>query len=81
MHTLVTYLALGLGGLFFCMALLLALIFRMTTHRRSIYDICANTEDGNGCLMSVICISVLLVSVLCFIVAIGNSATVNALGG
>ena len=80
MHILITYVALGLGALFFCMTFILALIFRLTTHRRSIYDICANMADGKGCLMSAICVSALLVSLLFFVVAIGNATTVNALG-
>ncbi|MEZ4661634.1 MAG: hypothetical protein R2911_29135 [Caldilineaceae bacterium] len=81
MNILITYLAMGLGALFFGITLVLALLFRMTTHRRSMYDICANTQDGKGCLMSVICLSTLLVCILCLVVAIGNTTTVGALGG
>ncbi|MEZ4707496.1 MAG: hypothetical protein R3A44_09835 [Caldilineaceae bacterium] len=78
---IITYLAMGLGALFFGITLVLALLFRMTTHRCSSYDICANTQDGKGCLMGVICLSTLLVCILCLVVAMGNTATVSALGG
>ena len=79
MNMFITYLALGLGTLFFCITLIFAFLFQMATHRRSIYDICANTQDGKGCLMGVICFSTLLICILCLMVANGNTETVSAL--